>query len=97
MGQVEQGDQVEGANPKAVLKRPAGNPKVVLKRPVVAVVDEQTAQTKTRTTKQCTHNKTKKIPKTSDTDVNLHVLKKKGAFEGIPFDPAERVKSRRSH
>ena len=67
MSQAEQGDQVEGG----------ANPKVVLKRPVGAVVDEQTAQTRTRTTKQGTHNKTKKIPKTRDTDVHLHVLKKR--------------------
>ena len=68
------------------IKSKGANPKVVLKRPVGAVVDEQTAQTKTRTTKQCTHNKTKKIPKTSDTDVHLHVLKK-GCIRGHTIRP----------
>ena len=69
------------------IKSKGRNPKFVLKRPVAgAVVDEQTAQTKTRTTKQCTHNKTKKIPKTSDTDVTLHLLKK-GCIRGHTIRP----------
>ena len=45
------------------IKSEEANPEVVLKRPVGAVVDEQTVQTKTRTTKQGMHNKTKKIPR----------------------------------
>ena len=86
VGQVEQGDQVEGDQSQGCLEatRRGGG-----RRADGADEDEDDEAVHAQQDEEDSQDQRYGCP--------LACTKKKGAFEGIPFDPAERVKSRRSH